>query len=64
MSKVKLYRWLMHCLLVGWALACLPNAYAQTTSGVLTADETWSGDVYVTGDVTVPPGSSLAGRRR
>ncbi|MHB8894638.1 MAG: right-handed parallel beta-helix repeat-containing protein [Candidatus Geothermincolia bacterium] len=30
-----------------------------TTSGLIAADETWSGDVSLTGDVTIPPGVTL-----
>ena len=30
-----------------------------TTSGTLTADETWDSDLILTGDVTVPPGVTL-----
>ncbi|MCD4722050.1 MAG: hypothetical protein K8S13_19635, partial [Desulfobacula sp.] len=33
--------------------------YAETTSGILTEDETWSGTINVTGDITVPNGITL-----
>ncbi len=36
-----------------------PVIFAQTTSGTLAADETWSGTINVTGDITVPYGVTL-----
>ena len=41
-------------------LSFLPGTVsAVTTSGTLTDDETWSGDILITGDVTVPSGITL-----
>ncbi|CAB1075355.1 hypothetical protein D1AOALGA4SA_3175, partial [Olavius algarvensis Delta 1 endosymbiont] len=50
---------IMICLLIGSVFGCLPDVQAQTTSGALTSNETWSGDVFITGDVTVPSGITL-----
>ncbi|MCP3875687.1 MAG: right-handed parallel beta-helix repeat-containing protein, partial [Desulfobacteraceae bacterium] len=36
-----------------------PNLFAATTSGTLSGDETWSGTISITGDVTVPFGKKL-----
>jgi len=41
------------------ALAVASGGNAATTSGVLSADEVWSGTVTLTGDVTVPAGVTL-----
>lgn len=42
----------------GITISIDPNS--PTTSGSLTANETWSGEVNLTGDVTVPAGIALA----
>jgi hypothetical protein len=41
----------------GWTVPSAPGAV--TASGVLPGDTTWSGEVLVTGDVTVPAGATL-----
>jgi len=54
MQRTSLYRRViclaMLCCLIGWG----SSLFAATTSGNLVADETWSGTVSLTGDVTVP----------
>ncbi|HEY6000332.1 MAG TPA: right-handed parallel beta-helix repeat-containing protein, partial [bacterium] len=45
--------------LPGSGIAVSIDHTLPTTSGLLTADETWSGVVTLTGDVTVPPGVTL-----
>ncbi len=46
-------------LAVFFIFLCVSNITAQTTSGTLTTDETWSGSILITGDVTVPDAISL-----
>ncbi|MCD4722894.1 MAG: hypothetical protein K8S13_24010, partial [Desulfobacula sp.] len=45
------------------SVLCLLNlaalSYAETISGILTEDETWSGIVNITGDITVPEDITL-----
>ncbi|MCP4623117.1 MAG: right-handed parallel beta-helix repeat-containing protein, partial [bacterium] len=52
-------RWLKVLLAVLFSLSITGVSYAQTMSGTLASDETWSGIVTLTGDVTVPVGVTL-----
>ncbi len=45
---------LMSFAIFGVLVCDAGNSFAQTTSGTLTEDETWSGIVTITGDVRVP----------
>ena len=43
----------------GPGVSLMVNSALPRTSGVLTQDETWSGEVVITGDITVPNGVTL-----
>ena len=51
--------WLKVLLVLLFVMSIKEISYAQTTSGTLAGNETWSGTVTLTGDVTVPVGVTL-----
>lgn len=59
MKKFTFYCWFMVLLIILFAFNFAASSYAATTSGTLTTDETWSGTINITGDVTVPMGLTL-----
>ncbi|MHB8765729.1 MAG: hypothetical protein ACYDA8_15535, partial [Deferrisomatales bacterium] len=52
-------RWTSFVVMAVAALLSAGLSEAATTSGALVADETWTGTVTVTGNLTVPAGVSL-----
>ena len=54
MQRTNYSRWVIGALLVWFLIVWSSGLQAATTSGSLVADETWSGVVELTGDVTVP----------
>ncbi len=46
-------------LLLGFFLLLPAISLAYTASGTLAIDETWSGDILLTGDITIPEGITL-----
>lgn len=46
-------------LMIILASGCVAHTPRITTSGVLTEDEAWSGDINITGDITIPDGVAL-----
>ena len=58
-QSAQLSGWLTALLLCLLCLVDPPLTGAVTTTGVLTQSETWSGEVIITGDVTVPSGMEL-----
>ncbi len=48
----------MAILLLGFAILMQP-VLAITTSGTLTQDEIWTGEILITGDIVIPEGITL-----
>jgi Immunoglobulin domain/Right handed beta helix region len=47
------------CILIAALLAGFPRARAQTTAGLITNTQLWSGTIQLSGDITIGPGGQV-----